>query len=1297
MLRFTLLILFVWMVGESSLGQSDVFLHPNKGQWDDRVLYKVELGQGAFYLESDRFTYDFHNAHELYAHAHEASSEQQGTGESPDVLKRHTIHSVFKNASWSGEVVEEDRSEHYRNYYLGKDSSRWASKVYSFETVRLVDFYPDIDLIVTVKEGAIKYSFDVAPGADPSVIEIEHRGADGLNYTEDRGEIMTRFGPIVEKELSVWNENEGQQTKVDAQFDLQDSLLRFQLPNGYDTTQRLIIDPSLTFSTFTGSSSDNWGFTAAPDDDGNLFGGGIVFGNNYPVTQGAYDNSFGGGQGTLSFDIGITKFNGSGTGLVYSTFLGGSGNETPNSIVSNDNKELYILGVTSSNNFPITTGAIQSNFAGGTNTTQNSLTFNGTDIFVSRLQGDGTALLSSTYLGGTSNDGLNISAMDYNYGDQFRGEIIMADNGDVLLASTTRSNDFPAVNGFSTTNNGGQDGVAARLNDGLTNLVWSTYVGGSNDDASYALQTSSTGDLYISGGTRSNNMPLSGGQTNTFQGGTSDGYILRLDAANGNNLGGTYVGTSGYDQTFFVQLDVADEVFVFGQSNGNIPVSGGVYSNPNSGQFIQKYTTDLSNRLWSTVVGGGNGVIEISPTAFLVSNCNEIYYAGWGGQTNQSGSASSSTSNGFPVTNDAYQSTTNGNNFYVAVLDENAVQLNYATFMGGTSSSANHVDGGTSRFDKKGRIYHAVCGGCGGNANGFTTTPGVYAPDNGSSNCNLAAWKFDLSDIKAAVSAPDPYVCIPDSVAFTNNSQNGNDYFWDFGDGNTSTAEEPVHYYTAPGNYQVTFVVSDTNGCFEPDTSYIDIVVAEFEGAVNTPPDPICPGTPYQLQASGGEFYEWSPAGVLDDPSIADPTATVDTTTTFTVIVSDSCGSDTLTVTLETYGGNADVTDDMMICKGDTVGLGATGGADYSWFDPNDIIDQPTPDSAIVAPELDTEYEVEIYTVEGCTIVETIFIEVFQDVPQPVLPDTTLLCKGDEVQVEASGAPNYEWSPNTDINTTTGSTVLISTTVDRWYYVDFTNPCGTVPDSTFIDVIEVFPEAGNDTIVCPDEPVNLWASGGVAYEWKPPQSVKDPTSNSTVAQPENPLTYEVVVTDEFGCSETAEVKIEHYPQPYVQTTADYYGFAGDEVELHASTNNGSGTFTWSPTEYLSCVNCQSPTATPPESMTYRVLYIDENGCRAEDAVRISFEGIIYVPNSFTPDGNDYNEYFSVEGGNIEIFHMEIYNRWGERVFETDDFNAKWDGTYNGQKCKDGTYVWKIKYEDTEGNKEAMVGHVNLLR
>ncbi len=1298
MRRLTLIGFFLVLIINPLLAQQDeVWFLPNRGQWDSRILYNVGLTNGNFFVGKDQFTFALNDLSDVYHSAHE--------GANVDQVKNQTIHSHFINSKWEGEVIESDSSSFYNNYFLGQDQSRWKSKVYAYKAIELIDFYPGIDLIMNTTPEYIKYSFRVAPGVDPSVIQIFYEGMTKLNVSNDQIEIQTRFGSIYENDLRSWNQDEsGRKTPVASQFRVNQDTVTFVLPEGYDSTKTLIIDPSLTFSTFTGSTSDNWGFTAAPDDDGNLIAGGIVFGTGYPVTTGSYDHSFNGGDGSVltsyQIDIGISKFSSDGTNLLYSTYLGGNGNETPNSIITDSQGNLYILGISSSTNFPLSTGAFQTQNNGGPSTTQIAIAFFGTDIIISKLSADGTSLLGSTYMGGAENDGMNISSLNYNYGDVFRGEIILDHNGDVVFTSSTKSSDFPIINGSNTTLGGNQDGVVVKMTPDLSTVIWSTYLGGGSDDSGFSIQTSSSNSLYVTGGTQSTNLPFSGGYKTSFQGGSADGYVAELDGTTSAVLSGTYIGTNSYDQSFFVQLDQSDQVYVYGQTLGNMLVSSGVYSNPNSGQFIQQYSTDLSTLNWSTRVGGHNGVVEISPTAFLVSNCNEIYYTGWGGMVNSSNSqATGSTTNGFITTSDAFESNTNGNNFYIGVLSENATALNYGTFMGGVNSSYNHVDGGTSRFDKKGSIYHAVCGACGGNSNGFTTTPGAYSETNNSSNCNLAAWKFDLGAIHSSLSAPEPFICLPDSAYFQNNSQNGDEYFWDFGDGSTSTDFEPNHYYASPGTYDVMLVVVDGEGCFESDTSYLSIEVSDFNGSIVQPSAPICPGDTFQLEASGGTDYLWSPGNVLDDPTSATPKAVVDSTTVFTVVVSNLCGVDTLSLTLQVHTPSSDASDDVSICKGDTVQIWASGGGSYSWSAPDSeaIIGSDNTSTISVAPDQSMNFTADITTINGCQREEEVFVQVYQDVPHPILEDTIHLCKGDIVNVTATGAPSITWTPNQDINTTSGPQVTISAEQTIWYYVDFTNPCGTVRDSLLIKVDEVFPEAGNDTIVCPEEEVLLWANGGIKYNWTPPEDVYHPHDSVTLARPKKPTLYIVMITDKYGCSAFDTVHINHFPQPYVGVIPEYYGFKGDEIQLSAKGSDPNGIYTWIPGEFLSCVNCPNPIATPPEAMTYTVLFEDTNGCEVKEKVRIHFDPLIYVPNTFTPDGRGNNEMFRVEGGNIQGFKLLIFNRWGEKVFESNNIKEGWDGTYKGLNCPDGTYVWKLSYQDYGSVWHDRVGHINLLR
>src|SRR5690606_30188264 len=197
--------------------------------------------------------------------------------------------------------------------------------------------------------------------------------------------------------------------------------------------------------------------------------------------------------------------------------------------------------------------------------------------------------------------------------------------------------------------------------------------------------------VYFAGGTTSTLMPTTAGAYQQSKLNGVDGYIGHVSADGSQLLACTYNGTNSFDQNYFVQLDTEGFVYVIGQTLGSYPISNGVYSNPNSGQYIQKFSPDLTTSIWSTRVGSGSGEIDISPSAFLVTTCGQIYLSGWGGTINNSGSL-----NVLPTTSNAFQTSTDGNDFYLMVLEADASELVYGTFFGG-SQSAEHVDGGTSR------------------------------------------------------------------------------------------------------------------------------------------------------------------------------------------------------------------------------------------------------------------------------------------------------------------------------------------------------------------------------------------------------------------------------------------------------------------------------------------------------------------------------------------------------------------------------------------------------------------------
>lgn len=1274
-----------------SYGQDEIWMRPNKGQWHDNVEFKINIPGGHLYLEKTGFTYDFTNFGEEHHHSH-------GTDEHLEEAQiGHSIRTTFVGANPNPIFSQSKPSDFYENYFIGNDSTKWVSNSLAYNEVQYLSLYSNIDLNLYESNATLKYDVVVHPGGNPADFVVQYNGQNKISIEEGTLVIETTLGNIVEGKPKAYQTINGITKEVNCYYTLVGNTMTFVLPDGYDASVDLIIDPSLTFSTFTGAASDNWGMTACPDINKNLIAGGIVFGGSYPLSSGPYDNTFNAGQ----IDVGITKFNATGSGIVFSTFLGGNGSETPHSLIVNAANELYIFGATSSTNFPVISGAYQATNDGGTSVNVDGINFTGgTDIYITKLSAGGNALVGGTYIGGAGNDGLNDGLLigpniAFNYGDQLRGEVMVDDNNFVYIASTTESNDFPVVGGFDNSLGGAQDAIVAKFNSNLTSLLWSTYIGGTGYESGNSVQISSIGDIFVAGGTTSLNLPSTAGHLNpTFKGGTTDGYIFKFPAPAYGGPSATYLGTNDYDQAYFVQLDIDDFVYAYGQTKGPYTVTAGHYVNPNSGQFIHKISNDLNTTQWSSVFGAGSGDEEISPTAFLVSDCYEIYVAGWGGNTNANNSnADNSSTSGFPVTTDAYQPTTNGSNFYLALYTKDMMSLKYATFMGSLTGNGDHVDGGTSRFDKQGGVYHAVCAACGGNANGFPTTAGVFSPTNNSTNCNMAAFLFELAKIDAVLGTGSPVICIPDPVVFENDSQNGNSYFWDFGDGSTSTDYEPTHFYTTPGIYTAMLIVSDTSGCYTPDTAYVDVEIQLLVAEAGALSDTICPGESVQLFAIGGDTYSWGPADVLDDPNSANPIATIWEATTFTVNVESSCGSSTIEVTVHVFGTDAAASPDTAICVGGSAQLFAGGGDTYLWSPPASL-DDPTSANPIATPWITTFYIVDITTPEGCLIKDTTNVIVDQDLPYPNLIDQVSICLGQGIQLAAGGATSYLWSPNYNITNTTIYNPVVSPAVDTSYAVSFTNACGTTYDTVDVFVIEVIGDICPDTIICPEGEATLWASGGAYYSWSPSGTLSDPHDAVIQASPNSTTLYSVIITDIYGCSTTLTTTVDVFDSPILIVSPTVYAVVGDTVPISAE---GDGTIVWSPPIYMYCVECADNMVYPPGPMEYTATLIDANGCTTQDIVAIHYDPLIYVPNCFTPNGDAFNNYFQAITHNILTFKMLIFNRWGEVVYSTTSLDHMWDGTYNGIKVVDDVYVWQIVYTDLEENETELRGHVTVLK
>lgn len=797
----------------------------NQGQWKARFLYRSIAQDGDIYLERGGFTYMLgagvnHALIEDYKH--------RRIKEKP-ILRFHAYKMFFEGCDTGAEVSGTKPQQHYYNFFLGNEPSRWKSGIHPNLAVDYKGLYPGIDAHVYSQNGRMKYEFIVAAGADIDHIRLRYEGTNGLKTSGGKLLIATSVGTVEELQPYAYQYVNGDKREVRCSYRIERNVVSYFFPNGYDSSQTLVIDPTVVFATYTGSTSDNWGFTATYDSKGNFYSGGIANSIGYPITTGAFQATFAGGSlvtnnEEIETDIVITKFNPGGTALIYSTYLGGSDNEQPHSLVVDTAGRLTVMGRTYSSNYPTTTGAYDQSYNGGA------------DICITRFNAAGTALVGSTYVGGTDDDGVNETALTYiygalkhNYGDDARGEVITDQPGNVYVAASSFSTNFPVTSAAqSTAGGGGQDAVLFKLNANLTSMVFSTYLGGSEIDAANSL-TLDAGEthIYVTGGTVSSNFPTTSGALHaSYQGGAADGFIARYDNGGSYALQKcTYIGRGNYDQCYGVQTDIHNTVYVNGQTlSGDFPVTSGVYANAYSSQFVMAVDSNLGSTVFSTVYGTGDSTAtNISPVAFLVDSCKNIYISGWGGQL----ANSDSYIFGLPTTSNAAQSTTDGADFYFIVFTPGAQSLLYASYMGGTTAE-EHVDGGTSRFDKHGVVYQAMCGGCGGYSD-FPTTTGAWSSTNNSTNCNLIAFKqaFQFSNVDAGATAiPGTKGCVPFTVNFQNTSASATAYSWDFGDGTaTTTQTSPTHTFTTGGIFRVRLVAFNPNACNLTDTVFLSIVV----------------------------------------------------------------------------------------------------------------------------------------------------------------------------------------------------------------------------------------------------------------------------------------------------------------------------------------------------------------------------------------------------------------------------------------------------------------------------------------
>lgn len=1217
---------------------------PNSGQWNNQIQFMSRINGGSVFFVSDGMVVAMADPIQMEKMHH---SKVNGDSNALSIIDACSYKLSFVNASPDATFKGLSPFEHYYNFFLGSSASNWVKGVFPFASIIKRDLYKGVSLLYYQQNRSFKYEFQIDPYEDYKSIVVQYEGVKSLELSGGSLIIRTAISTIVEQPPYAYQiSDSGDTMTVPCKYVLSNRQVSFDV-GSYDPSKRLIIDPVVVFSSYSGSVADNWGYTATYDSRGNLYGGGIAFGVGYPTTLGAYQIDFCDGSESASTDIAISKFDSSGHFLHYATYLGGSYVDIPHSLYVNDNDELYILGTTASSDFPVTEHAFDTSFNEGSPVTlSTSLRFPfGSDIFVSKLSADGTQLLASTFVGGTANDGINVAPiLRKNYADDNRGEILVDVNSNVYVVSSTWSHDFPTSSAaYSDTCSGGQDVCVFKMTQDLSQMIWSTYLGGSIDESGYSMMLAEDNSVYLCGGTTSPDFPVYAASLQDTLSGNADGFVAHLSSNGSTLIHSTYLGRGGYDQTYLVKGDRDDNPYVFGQTDaeGTAWVHQAQYYVPNGGQFLTKLTPSLNSVVWSTAFGTGNGGPDISPTALLVDNCSNIYMSGWGSnELNHFGGTT-----GLPVTADAFQHTTDGSDYYFISLSDDVSQLVYASFFGGAANSAReHVDGGTSRFDRKGRIYQAVCAGCGGQSS-FPSTWGAYAMTNGSSNCNLGVIKMDFSlpVVVADFHAPSA-ICAPDTVYFVNYSQtvgSTTSYYWNFGDGTTSTLPSPSHLYTQSGYYDITLIVRDLGSCNLSDTLKKHLLV--LANKVDTLSAlTVCHGESLQigLPPSLNVDYMWSPTNTLSSATLSNPIAQPTHSMWYTLEASTLGCVDTLRQYVQVDTLALTMTSDTTICVGTSAFVGVT-------------ISSSVPVSSI-------EWSAE--------------------------PSFSSILMQGQASLEV--------------------TPLVNTT----YYVRVTagNCTEVAKVDVHLSSVSIFPLP--EHLICFEEGTQLQASYfsdcSCTLQW----TLDDGSTYSEetpFVSPQTTTGYTVVVTNALGCSNSAMgqivVREGTFPQELEAWCTYCEIIQGEQTQIYATDYGEGYSYSWSPNDHLQNGTSLVATVNPRETMTYTVAVTDSFGCTKTDTVTIHVVVLscdnpyVFVPNAFSPNGDGVNDALYVRSRIVKNCQFVVYSRWGQKVFETTDMEVGWDGTFNGKPCQNGVYDYYLKVTCINDQENEIKGNVMLVR
>jgi hypothetical protein len=812
-------------------GQLPLSFEINQGQTVPQVNFLAHgSGYGLFLTPTEAVL-------SLQSPASSAGSSP-GTATAAATASGDALEMQFVGANPDAQATGLDKLAGVTNYLIGNDPSKWHTGVANYGQVEYQNLYAGVNLTYYGNQRQLEYDFTVAAGADPSQIAFHVAGAESVSLDAQGNLVLhTSGGDVIEHAPLIYQQTAAGRQAIDGHYTLSgDGRVGFAIGN-YDHSQTLVIDPILSYSTYLGGSNVDFANAIAVDAAGEAYVAGGTSSTNFPTTAGAFQTSY------ASYPLGsnafVAKLNAAGNGLVYSTYLGGNGGDFASAIAVDPAGQAYVTGDTTSTNFPITPGALQTSNAGG---------FDG---FVAKLTAAGSELVYSTYLGGSDADFVNGIAVDA--------------AGEAYVAGATASTNFPVTPGAAQTSNAGSlNAFVAKLNAAGSGLVYSTYLGGTGSDQANRIAVDAAGEAYVAGLANSVNFPTTVGALQTSDpsnGSFGHAFVAKLNAAGSGLVYSTYLGGSGNDQANGIAVDPAGQAYVTGLTfSKNFPTTAGALKTSIAGvenAFVAKLNAAGSGLVYSTYLGGSEFDVA---NAIAVDTAGEAYVAG------------STASTDFPTTPGAPQTYyAGGDDAFVAKLNAAGSGLVYSTYLGGSELDVASA----IAVDAAGEAYVA---GETGSANFPVTAGALQTKDVAAKSTGfvfkLATTALNLAALQVAATEGAPFAgpvgfLVDEAQAFDPAGNFTALVAW--GDGATSTATLApykngfnllaAHTYAEDGAYQLTVTVVDADGDSATAAGTATVADAPLSGVSRAAA--FSEGAP--LLRSVASFEDDDPKGIVGD------------------------------------------------------------------------------------------------------------------------------------------------------------------------------------------------------------------------------------------------------------------------------------------------------------------------------------------------------------------------------------------------------------------------------------------------